>query len=55
VRVTKIPLASDFVGNFAADYVITLPAGSLDLNANVYYNSGFFFTADNNFRQGDTH
>ena len=48
----QIPIASDFVGNFAADYLITLPAGSLDLNANVYYNSGFFFTADNNFRQG---
>jgi len=35
--------------------VITLPAGSVDLNANVYYNSGFFFTADNNFRRAHTH
>jgi len=48
----QIPLASDLSEIFAADYVITLPAGSLDLNANVYYNSGFFFTADNNFSPG---
>jgi iron complex outermembrane receptor protein len=26
--------------------------GSLDLNANLYYNSGFFFTPDNNTEQG---
>jgi len=48
----QIPLASDFVGNVAIDYTVPLVAGSLDLNANVYYNSGFYFTPDDNTRQG---
>jgi len=48
----QIPLASDFVGNVAIDYTVPLASGSLDLNANVYYNGGFYFTPDNNTRQG---
>lgn len=48
----RIPLASDFTGNIAGDLTVPLPMGSLDLNANLYYNSGFFFTPDNNTEQG---
>jgi iron complex outermembrane receptor protein len=48
----RIPLASDFVGNIGIDYTVPLHAGSLDLNANAYYNSGFYFTPDNNTGQG---
>ena len=39
--------------NMAANYRVPLGRGTLDLNANLYYNGGFFTQPDNAIRQGN--
>jgi iron complex outermembrane receptor protein len=40
-----------FNGNVALDYSVLTDMGSIAFNMTYYYNSGFYFTPDNNFRQ----
>ncbi len=44
-------LASKGTASVALDYTFSLPAGEIDLNGNVYYNSGFYTESDNIIHQ----
>jgi len=46
-----IPLAAPISFNTSLDYTTDLDYGSLDLNANVYFSSGYSFTVDNSYKQ----
>ena len=47
----QLPLASKILANLQGDYTLDLGGGSLDLNANVYYNNGFYTESDNIIHQ----
>ena len=47
----QLPLASKFTGNIVADYTVPIGNGSLVLNGNLYYNSGFYPESDNTIKQ----
>ncbi len=47
----QLPLAAKFTGNIGADYTAELGSGTLNLGANVYYNSGFYPESDNVIKQ----
>ncbi len=47
-RVIRSP---KFTGNVGANYEILTSAGNVTLNANYFYNSGFFWTPDDAFKQ----
>lgn len=44
-------LASKATGSLSLDYTFTLAAGELDINSNLYYNSGFYTESDNIIHQ----
>jgi iron complex outermembrane receptor protein len=46
-----LPLASKVVANLNANYTVPLPGGTLDLNTNAYYNSGFYEESDDVVQQ----
>lgn len=48
----QMPVAPDFTSTVRINYVIPLPAGELDLNADDSYNSGWWSGPDNIARQG---
>jgi len=47
----QLPLASKFTGNIVADYTVPIGTGTLVLNGNVYYNSGYYPESDNTIKQ----
>ncbi len=48
----RLPLAAKLTTNFGLNYTMPLAGGTIDYGATVYYNSGFYFEADNNIKQG---
>jgi iron complex outermembrane receptor protein len=48
-----LPIAAKTTGNVMLDYVVPLSNGSIDLNGNVYYNSGYFTDISNVIHQKD--
>ena len=46
-----LPLAARFLANLGSNYKVDVHGGSLDLNGNIYYNSGFATDADNTVKQ----
>lgn len=46
-----LPFASKFTGSVGGNYATHIGSGSLDLNANLYYSSGFYAEADNVIKQ----
>jgi iron complex outermembrane receptor protein len=48
-----LPIAAKTTGNVMLDYVVPLAKGSIDLNGNVYYNSGYFTDIANVIHQKD--
>lgn len=48
-----LPIAAKTTGNVMLDYVVPLANGSIDLNGNVYYNSGYFTDIANVIHQKD--
>lgn len=47
----QLPLAAKFTGNIGADYTVELSSGTLNLNATLYYTSGFYSESDNAIKQ----
>jgi iron complex outermembrane receptor protein len=43
--------APDFTGTFSAEYVVASAIGEIKLSATYYYNDGFWYAADNRFKQ----
>lgn len=43
----QLPLASEWLANFNADYTVDLGSGSLNFNGNIYYIDGFYPESDN--------
>ncbi len=51
----RLARAAKFTGNISATYRIPSPVGEFSLNANDYYNGGFFWDVDNRLRQAAYH
>lgn len=51
----RLPYSSKLTYNIGVDYEIPISDGTITLNANDNYNSGYFVEADNRLRQGSYH
>ncbi|HMN43031.1 MAG TPA: TonB-dependent receptor [Povalibacter sp.] len=51
VKGNALPYAPEFTATLGADYTWSLPAGTIKLAVNGYYNDGFYFEADNVMEQ----